>query len=82
MDRGNTRWDESCRVEKMFTELPCLLPISVVLDPLTQLPFFSGTYFPREASFNVPGFADLLLRISESFQKNKDSNSLKISLKV
>ena len=48
-------------------------PLSIFLDPVTLLPFFSGTYFQRRASSNTPGFSDLLLRISESFGKNKES---------
>ena len=48
-------------------------PLCIFLDPVTLLPFFSGTYFKRQASPNAPGFSDLLLRISESFGKNKES---------
>jgi uncharacterized protein YyaL (SSP411 family) len=29
-----------------------------------QVPFFGGTYFPREARYGLPGFVDLLKRVS------------------
>ncbi len=44
-------------------------PLTVFLDPHTQLPFFSGTYFPREARYNLPGFVDLLHRVSAAWQE-------------
>ena len=58
---------------QILTRSPGSWPLSVFLDPLTLLPFFSGTYFPRQSSGNAPGFSDLLLRISEGFQKSNES---------
>ena len=42
-------------------------PLTMFLDPDTQLPFFGGTYFPKTPRFQLPGFTDLLLRISDAF---------------
>ncbi len=51
-------------------------PLTAFLDPDTLLPFFAGTYFPKTPRHQLPGFTDLLLRISETFQtKREDLNS-------
>ena len=42
-------------------------PLTIFLDPETQIPFFSGTYFPKRAMYERPSFVDLLLRIKEAF---------------
>ncbi|MDE0053010.1 MAG: thioredoxin domain-containing protein [Gammaproteobacteria bacterium] len=47
-------------------------PLTIFLDPETLLPFFAGTYFPRTPRFNLPGFADLLVRIDEAFRTQRD----------
>jgi uncharacterized protein YyaL (SSP411 family) len=38
-------------------------PLTVFLDPGDLLPFFAGTYFPREARHGLPAFADLLRQV-------------------
>ena len=48
-------------------------PLTVFLDPQTLLPFFAGTYFPRSPRFNLPGFADLLLRIDQVYRTQRDA---------
>ncbi len=47
-------------------------PLTVFLDPDTLVPFFAGTYFPRTPRHQLPGFADLLLRIAETFETKRD----------
>ena len=47
-------------------------PLTVFLDPQTLLPFFAGTYFPRTPRFNLPGFADLLLRIDKAYRTQRE----------
>ena len=47
-------------------------PLTAFLDPETLLPFFAGTYFPKTPRHQLPGFTDLLLRISETFQSKRD----------
>ncbi|MDA1073237.1 MAG: thioredoxin domain-containing protein [Proteobacteria bacterium] len=46
-------------------------PLSMFLDPDTLTPFFGGTYFPKTPRYQLPGFVDLLLRISEAFTTNR-----------
>ena len=38
-------------------------PLTLFLTP-DQLPFFAGTYFPKTAHYNLPGFMELLPRIA------------------
>ncbi|MCZ6887731.1 MAG: thioredoxin domain-containing protein [Gammaproteobacteria bacterium] len=46
-------------------------PLTMFLDPDTRVPFFGGTYFPKTPRYQLPGFTDLLLRISDTFHHNK-----------
>jgi len=47
-------------------------PLTAFLDPETLLPFFAGTYFPKSPRHQLPGFADLLMRIRETFDSKRD----------
>ena len=47
-------------------------PLTCFLDPKTLLPFFSGTYFPKQARYGLPGFHDLLMRVADSFAAKRD----------
>ena len=48
-------------------------PLTMFLDPINQQPFFGGTYFPNKTRHGLPGFSDLLIRISNYFANEKDS---------
>ena len=48
-------------------------PLTMFLDPKTLLPFFGGTYFPRTPRFNLPGFADVLLRVADAFRDKREA---------
>ena len=45
-------------------------PLTIFLSP-DGTPFFSGTYFPKQARYGLPGFPDLLLRISEVYREKR-----------
>ena len=47
-------------------------PLTMFLDPETLLPFFGGTYFPKEPRYQLPGFTDLLMRLAEVFTNQPD----------
>ncbi|MGA1370469.1 MAG: thioredoxin domain-containing protein [Pseudomonadales bacterium] len=49
------------------------MPVTAFLDPDTLLPFFGGGYFPPRARDGLPGFSDLLLRITETFRAERDA---------
>lgn len=46
-------------------------PLTVVLTP-DQMPFFAGTYFPRESRSGLPAFRQLLNRIAEVLKQQPD----------
>ena len=47
-------------------------PLTMFLDPNTLMPFFGGTYFPKTPRYQLPGFVDLLLRVSQVFRDQRD----------
>jgi uncharacterized protein YyaL (SSP411 family) len=47
-------------------------PLTMFLAP-DQKPFFGGTYFPKAARHNLPGFGDLLERIAQAYREQHDA---------
>ena len=45
-------------------------PMSIFMTP-DKKPFFAGTYFPKQSSRGMPGFMDLLQRITELWHSDK-----------
>lgn len=45
-------------------------PLTMFLAP-DGTPFFGGTYFPKEARYGLPGFADLCERVAEAFANRR-----------
>lgn len=43
-------------------------PLTMFLSPQDQRPFFGGTYFPKDARYGMPAFADLLRRVAEFYR--------------
>ncbi len=41
-------------------------PLTMFLTPV-QIPFFGGTYFPKEPRYGMPAFIDLLRRVAEYY---------------
>ncbi|MDO8811612.1 MAG: thioredoxin domain-containing protein [Gallionella sp.] len=46
-------------------------PLTLFLTP-DQTPFFGGTYFPREARYNLPGFVQLLERVDGIYRTRRE----------
>jgi uncharacterized protein YyaL (SSP411 family) len=42
-------------------------PLTMFLTPEEQVPFYGGTYFPKEPRYGMPAFTDLLRRVSEYY---------------
>jgi hypothetical protein len=42
-------------------------PLTMFLTP-GQVPFFGGTYFPKQARYGMPAFGDLLRRVAEYYR--------------
>ncbi len=45
-------------------------PLTLFLTPDDLTPFFSGTYFPREAKYQLPAFKEILQTIHDIHHKN------------
>jgi uncharacterized protein YyaL (SSP411 family) len=45
-------------------------PLTVFLTP-NQEPYFTGTYFPKTARYQLPGFADLMPRVAAYYHEHK-----------
>jgi len=44
-------------------------PLTMFLTHDDHLPFFGGTYFPRESRFGLPGFQQLLLHVDRLYRE-------------
>lgn len=53
-------------------------PLTVFLTP-NQQPFFTGTYFPKQPRYNLPGFADLSMRVAQFYHEKKDDLAIQNS---
>lgn len=47
-------------------------PLTILMTP-DQKPFFAGTYFPKNAKYNLFGLMDILLTIKEKWEKEQDT---------
>ena len=45
-------------------------PLTIFLSPDDHAPFFSGTYFPRESRYQLPGFKDVLHTLADAYQQS------------
>src|SRR5262245_48474772 len=55
---------------QMFNQRGGGWPLTAVLTP-EQMPFFIGTYFPKTARYNLPGFPQLLERVAQYYREHK-----------
>jgi uncharacterized protein len=46
-------------------------PLTMFLAPDDQVPFFGGTYFPKEPLHGLPAFTDLLKRVASFYRENR-----------
>ena len=49
-------------------------PLTLFLTP-DQTPFFGGTYFPKQARYNLPGFVSLLEHVAELYRTRRNDIS-------
>jgi uncharacterized protein YyaL (SSP411 family) len=57
--------------QAMLTQRNGGWPLTMFLTP-DQLPFFGGTYFPNTARYGMPGFGDVLRRVRQVYDENRD----------
>jgi uncharacterized protein YyaL (SSP411 family) len=50
-------------------------PLTVFLDPAELVPFFAGTYFPRDRRYGMPAFRDVLTAIDQWFRDHSDKRA-------
>ncbi len=55
----------------MLTQRSGGWPLTMFLTAEDQTPFFGGTYFPKLARYNLPGFQDLLPRIAGFYRERR-----------
>ena len=56
---------------QMLTQRSGGWPLTLFLAP-DGTPFYGGTYFPKEARYGLPGFADLCERVAEAFRNRRE----------
>ena len=56
----------------ILTGRPGGWPLTVFLTPNDQMPFFAGTYFPRQRRYGMPAFSELLENIQQIFHTRHD----------
>jgi hypothetical protein len=47
-------------------------PLTMFLDPQSQVPFFGGTYFPPEPRHGMPAFREVLARVADYYRGHAD----------
>ena len=47
-------------------------PLTMFLTPDGQIPFFGGTYFPKQARYGLPGFVDLMQRVAAFYRERQN----------
>lgn len=60
---------------QLLTRRPGGWPLTMFIDPVTQRPFFGGTYFPKEPRYGMPSFAELMTRVSGYYHEHRDEVS-------
>ncbi|MBU1214179.1 MAG: thioredoxin domain-containing protein [Gammaproteobacteria bacterium] len=45
-------------------------PLTMFLSP-DGTPFYSGTYFPKQARYGLPGFPQLLVKLAQAYNENR-----------
>ena len=46
-------------------------PLTVFLEPVDLIPFFAGTYFPRERRYGMPSFREVLTTLHTWFEEHR-----------
>ncbi|HEX5636096.1 MAG TPA: thioredoxin domain-containing protein [Gammaproteobacteria bacterium] len=60
----------------ILTGRPGGWPLTVFLTPDDHMPFFAGTYFPKQRRYGMPSFSELLLNVHQIFTERLDDITL------
>ncbi len=55
---------------QLLNQRPGGWPLTMILSPDDQTPFFAGTYFPVTAKHQMPAFREILGRVNEFYKEN------------
>ncbi len=55
---------------QMLTKRSGGWPLTMFLTP-DQAPFFGGTYFPKTARYNLPGFVQIMERVAQAYRERR-----------
>lgn len=58
---------------QLLTRRPGGWPLNVLLTPHNHVPFFSGTYFPKEPRYNMPPFVEVLEKAAAYYASHKQA---------
>jgi uncharacterized protein YyaL (SSP411 family) len=58
---------------QILNQRPGGWPLTVFLTPGDQVPFFAGTYFPKEPRHGLLPFRELLRRIAATYREHRDA---------
>jgi uncharacterized protein YyaL (SSP411 family) len=47
-------------------------PLTMILTPDDQTPFFAGTYFPKELRYGMPSFVDIIQRVAGFYRERQE----------
>ncbi len=70
------------RAHQLLTQRPGGWPLTMFLMADDQVPFFGGTYFPKEPRHGLPAFGELLRRLAEVYHTRGDELRRQNSLLV
>lgn len=56
---------------QMLTQRPGGWPLTLFLAPDTHVPFFAGTYFPKQPRYNMPAFSTVLQQGAQYYAEHK-----------
>lgn len=56
---------------QIISQRPGGWPLTIALEPHSLLPFFAGTYFPKEAKLGLPAFTEVLQQIIHFYTEQK-----------
>jgi uncharacterized protein YyaL (SSP411 family) len=57
---------------QVLTQRPGGWPLTMILTPDDQVPFFAGTYFPVTAKHGMPPFKEILVRVDDFYHNSPD----------
>lgn len=60
------------KAHQLLARRPGGWPLTMFLMPEDRMPFFGGTYFPKQPRHRLPAFRDLLRRVSEVYHTHTD----------